>query len=98
VWPVTGSAIRISTCAIACPTVAQRCSRVSSIRTIVVTGEISVMPKAIETSEIPMSAATRFITSTGQRDPAITPVRSEPRSNSPKRGCWSIAMNIVGTP
>ena len=41
---------------------------------------------------------TFFIVSIGQGEPAITPVRSEERSNSAKRGCSSSAMNIVGTP
>ena len=41
---------------------------------------------------------TCFITSTGQGEPAMMPVRSDVRSNSPKRGCSSSAMNIVGTP
>ena len=46
------------------------------------TGEVSVIPKAIPISSIPISVATRFITSIGQGEPAMIPVRSELRSNS----------------
>ncbi len=45
-----------------------------------------------------ISATTRFITSTGQGDPAMMPVRSEERSYEAKSGRFSSAMNIVGTP
>ncbi len=45
-----------------------------------------------------ISLATRFITSTGQGEPAMIPVRSDDRSNSAKRGWSSSAMNMVGTP
>ncbi len=45
-----------------------------------------------------MSLTTRFITSMGQGEPAMMPVRSVLRSNSLKRGWSSSAMNIVGTP
>jgi hypothetical protein len=45
-----------------------------------------------------MSLMQRFITSTGQIEPAITPVRNEERSCSAKVGWFCIAMNIVGTP
>ena len=45
-----------------------------------------------------MSLTQRFITSTGQIEPAITPVRSEDRSWSAKVGWFCMAMNIVGTP
>ena len=38
------------------------------------------------------------MTSTGHGAPPIIPVRRLERSNSPKRGCSSSAMNIVGTP
>ena len=38
------------------------------------------------------------IVSTGHGDPAMIPVRSVRRSNSPNRGCSSSAMNMVGTP
>ena len=47
---------------------------------------------------MPMSATTRFITSTGQGEPAMIPVRSEDRSCEPNDGSASSAMNIVGTP
>ena len=50
------------------------------------------------TSSMCMSAWTFFITSTGQGEPAMIPVRRLDRSKSPKRGCSSSAMNIVGTP
>src|SRR5687767_10218117 len=45
-----------------------------------------------------ISDTTRFITSTGHGDPAITPVRNDDRSKDEKSGWSSIAMNIVGTP
>jgi hypothetical protein len=45
-----------------------------------------------------MSRTTSRITSTGHGAPPIIPVRSELRSNDAKSGCWSSAMNIVGTP
>ena len=45
-----------------------------------------------------ISATTRRITAVGQGEPAMMPVRSDERSNSPKRGCPSSAMNMVGTP
>ena len=41
---------------------------------------------------------TCFITSTGQGEPAITPVRSVEKSVRSKSGWLSCAMNIVGTP
>ena len=45
-----------------------------------------------------ITVCTFFITSTGQGEPAMMPVRSELKSNSLNRGCSSSAMNIVGTP
>ena len=45
-----------------------------------------------------MSEMQRFITSTGQSEPAMIPVRSDERSCSAKVGWFCIAMNIVGTP
>ena len=45
-----------------------------------------------------MRLVTRFITSMGQGEPAMIPVRSEDRSNSAKRGWSSSAINMVGTP
>ena len=45
-----------------------------------------------------MSLTQRFITSTGQTDPAITPVRRVERSYVAKSAAFCIAMNIVGTP
>ncbi len=50
------------------------------------------------TSGMCMSLTQRFITSTGQIEPAMIPVRSEVRSWSAKVGWFCIAMNIVGTP
>jgi hypothetical protein len=66
----------ISTCGITRPTVSQRCSSVSLIGTCVLTGEVSVIPNAIAISPIPMSAETRFMTSTGHGEPAMIPVLS----------------------
>ena len=45
-----------------------------------------------------MSLTQRFITSTGQIEPAMIPVRSDARSWSANVGWFCIAMNIVGTP
>ena len=45
-----------------------------------------------------MSSTHRFITSTGQIEPAMIPVRSDERSCSANVGWFCIAMNIVGTP
>ena len=45
-----------------------------------------------------MSLTQRFITSTGQIEPAMIPVRSVDRSWSANDGWCCIAMNIVGTP
>jgi hypothetical protein len=53
---------------------------VSSTRTNVDTGEVSVWPNAIEICSIPISPFTFFITSTGHGEPAMIPVRSELRS------------------
>ena len=62
------------------------------------TGDVSVMPQQIVTSSMCISVRTFFIVSIGHGEPAITPVRSDERSNSEKRGCSSSATNIVGTP
>ena len=61
-------------------------------------GDVSVMPKAIVISAMPISEPTRRMTSIGQGEPAMIPVRRLDRSNSEKRGWSSSAMNIVGTP
>ncbi|CAM5364291.1 hypothetical protein SANTM175S_11065 [Streptomyces antimycoticus] len=45
-----------------------------------------------------ISSTTRRITSTGQGDPAMIPVRSELRSKVAKSDRASSAMNMVGTP
>ena len=45
-----------------------------------------------------MSLMQCFITSTGQIEPAMHPVRRDDRSWSAKVGWFCIAMNIVGTP
>src|SRR5215204_3173879 len=45
-----------------------------------------------------MTSTTFFITSIGQGEPAIMPVRKLLVSYSSKSGCSSSAMNIVGTP
>ncbi len=45
-----------------------------------------------------ISFTTRLIRSIGHGDPAMTPVRSELRSNSANRGCSNSEMNMVGTP
>jgi hypothetical protein len=45
-----------------------------------------------------MRETTCFMTSTGQGEPAMIPVRRLESSNFSKSGCSSSAMNIVGTP
>jgi hypothetical protein len=50
------------------------------------------------TSSIDISAMTRFITSTGQGEPAMIPVRRLDRSRVFAVGSSSMAMNMVGTP
>ena len=45
-----------------------------------------------------MRSITSRITSMGQGEPAINPVRMELRSNLSKSGCPNWAMNMVGTP
>ena len=45
-----------------------------------------------------MSLMHRFMTSTGQIEPAMMPVRNDDRSCEPKVGWFCMAMNIVGTP
>jgi hypothetical protein len=45
-----------------------------------------------------ISLCTRFMTSTGQGEPAMIPVRRLVRSKLAKSGSFSSAMNIVGTP
>ncbi len=49
-------------------------------------------------SEAPITSTTFFMTSIGQGEPAIMPVRKELVSYCSKSGCSSSAMNIVGTP
>ena len=61
-------------------------------------GDVSVMPYAMDNSVRFMSLMPRFITSTGQTDPAMMPVRIDDRSRSARCGSPSMAMNIVGTP
>ena len=50
------------------------------------------------TSPMCMWLCTFFITSMGQGDPAMMPVRRLLRSNFAKSGWSSWAMNMVGTP
>ena len=50
------------------------------------------------TSSMCIRSMTCFMTSIGHGEPAMIPVRSDDRSNSPKRGWLSSAMNMVGTP
>jgi hypothetical protein len=71
---------------------------VSSRGVWVETGEVSVIPKQIDISAIPIRSITRRMTSTGHGEPAMIPVRRPPRSWSPNDGWSSWAMNIVGTP
>ncbi len=50
------------------------------------------------TSSMCISLMHCFITSTGQGEPAMMPVRSDDRSKRLKSGWLSSAMNMVGTP
>ena len=50
------------------------------------------------TSAMCISATTRRMTSIGQGEPAMMPVRKEDRSNDLNSGWPSSAMNMVGTP
>jgi len=50
------------------------------------------------TSLMFISVTQRFITSIGQGEPAMMPVRSVPRSKRLNSGWPSSAMNMVGTP
>ena len=50
------------------------------------------------TSRMCIRACTCFMTSTGQGEPAMMPVRSVERSYFAKSGWFSSAMNMVGTP
>jgi hypothetical protein len=61
-------------------------------------GDVSVMPYAMESSVMFMSFMQRFMTSTGQTDPAMMPVRNNDKSRLARSGSPRIAMNIVGTP
>ncbi len=45
-----------------------------------------------------ISSITRFITSIGQGEPAMMPVRKVVRSKCGNFSCPSMAMNMVGTP
>ena len=98
VTPVTGSTTLTSTCGCTVPTVDTRRSRSSSRLVCVDTGDVSVMPYAMVTSAMCISATTRFITSTGHGEPAMMPVRRVDRSYVGKSASASSAMNMVGTP
>ena len=60
-------------------------------------GEASVSPYTLVTF-INIFSSTRFISSTGQSEPAIMPVRRLDISNISNMGWFSSAMNMVGTP
>ena len=62
------------------------------------TGEVSVIPYTIVTAAMPIRFTTCFITSTGQGEPPIMPVRRDDRSKSSRSGRLSSARNIAGTP
>ena len=96
--PESGSVTLISTCGCTLPTVDTRRSSESSAPVCVDTGEVSVIPYAMVTSSMCISLMTRFITSTGQGEPAMQPVRSDDTSYDAKSGNPSSAMNMVGTP
>ena len=82
----------------ACPTVSVLTVRLSSTALIVQPGAASVCPYTLTISRMFMSAAAIRMSSGGQFDPAMMPVRIEEKSVAGKSGCWRIAMNIVGTP
>jgi hypothetical protein len=50
------------------------------------------------TSLMCMTSMTLRMTSMGQGEPAMMPVRRLDRSKDARSGCASSAMNIVGTP
>ncbi len=52
----------------------------------------------MDTSVIPIRSMTSFMTSTGQGEPAMIPVRRLDRSYPSNPGTASSAMNMVGTP
>ena len=90
----------IFTCTWGCtrPTVPTRRSSGSSGRALKAHGTGLRHAVADGHSGMCISVTTRRITAIGQGDPAMMPVRSDDRSNSPNRGCSSSAMNMVGTP
>jgi hypothetical protein len=61
-------------------------SRSSSVRVWAATGDVSAMPKAMETSAMFMSLTQRFVTPTGHTAPAMMPMRRDERSNDPNSG------------
>ncbi len=95
--PVSGSITFTSVNSKSRPTVLQRTSNESSMREAVMPGEASVSPYTLVTF-INIFSSTRFISSTGQSEPAIMPVRRLDISNISNMGWFSSAMNMVGTP
>ena len=67
------------------------------MRLCVIPGEASVRPYTLVTF-MNIFSSTCFISSTGQSEPAMIPVRRQERSNMSNIGWFSSAMNIVGTP
>ncbi len=97
-WRVFGLTMRISVLGSAVPTVVTRSSSGSSARDMVMPGDDSVCPYTMVISGMCMRSTTRRMISMGQGDPAITPVRSEVRSQRANSGCSISAIYMAGTP
>ncbi len=82
----------------ALPTVVTRRSTGSFVVVMVTPGLVSVWPYTITISLMCIRVLTSFITSIGQGEPAMMPVRRDVRLYFAKFGWVSSAMNIVGTP
>ena len=75
----------------------QRCSKVSLRQVWVIPGDDSVSPYTL-VMVIYIFSLTCFISSIGQSEPAMIPVRRQLRSNIENIGWFNSAINIVGTP
>ena len=78
--------------------VVTRRSTGSFVVVIVTPGEVSVWPYTITISLMFIFVLTCFITSIGQGEPAMIPVRRDLRLYFESSGGSSSAMNMVGTP
>ena len=100
--PVSGSITFTSVNSKSRPTVLQSTSNESSMREAVMPGEASVSPYTLVTF-INIFSSTRFISSTGQSEPAIMPVRRLDISNisnmykAGQRSLWTEASTSSGS-